>query len=428
MKSPVVVPDDASVQPEEAEVFKQMSSDGLLSASASEMEQRLYEETNALLTFEQKEEIVRSAWTTLSSTYQLQEIGRVLYETICEEAPGLSSRYTKPGEVMALRFGEMLATLIHLFLDFPNDLQQKMEELAIRHVNYNVDLEYLPVFEISILRTVQELYCEGEFDVEVATSFKWMWKEASVAFKSTFKECRRRVLAVQSSWKDICHDFTPEDVTIAVLQGIMKRVPNTTKKYKLPRMSASGGKRWAGGKSKAHLMSPRMSVGGMADSPNQSKAGGAFFIADGEDEDRQMQVPDSGDFCELPKTSTRKFAEASASVIMSPIKRAHQMWSKGGNVKGINLNAVQEAQGDDRRGSMGSLDSETARHLENVAKERSQSKRRGSAANAVTTGDANEKGSKAGQTELPRIGGFIGDIVTNLTATRKAKVREINLL
>ncbi|EKX33177.1 hypothetical protein GUITHDRAFT_120658 [Guillardia theta CCMP2712] len=99
--------------------------------------------------------VVRDCWESILEQYTPADLGELIYDQLFKLAPNVASLFTKPREVMAIKMGNTLGTLVS-FADDPESMKQQVTWLGVRHVLYNVRPHHIPLIGPVFMNVLSE--------------------------------------------------------------------------------------------------------------------------------------------------------------------------------------------------------------------------------------------------------------------------------
>eukprot|EP00960_Hanusia_phi_P043232 755945-Hanusia_phi.AAC.1 len=99
--------------------------------------------------------VVRDCWESILEQYTPAELGEHIYDHLFKLAPNVATLFTKPREVMAIKMGNTLGTLVS-FADDPESMKQQVTWLGVRHVLYNVRPHHIPLIGPVFMNVLSE--------------------------------------------------------------------------------------------------------------------------------------------------------------------------------------------------------------------------------------------------------------------------------
>eukprot|EP00281_Chroomonas_sp_CCMP1168_P017796 CAMPEP_0206218674 /NCGR_PEP_ID=MMETSP0047_2-20121206/3921_1 /ASSEMBLY_ACC=CAM_ASM_000192 /TAXON_ID=195065 /ORGANISM="Chroomonas mesostigmatica_cf, Strain CCMP1168" /LENGTH=1169 /DNA_ID=CAMNT_0053641185 /DNA_START=104 /DNA_END=3613 /DNA_ORIENTATION=+ len=148
--------------------------------------------------------LVAQSWETALEKHTVEDLGIMIYDALFEIAPNFEELFRTPKQVMAVKFVEMVSTIISHGED-AEGMDEQLRWLGLRHVLYGVSHAHVPVMGqvlISVLKTA--LFEEWTEDCERA----WveLWNLTSSKMMDTIEEGEKHGSAIIQTW-DRCMEL-----------------------------------------------------------------------------------------------------------------------------------------------------------------------------------------------------------------------------
>ena len=145
--------------------------------------------------------IVSQSWDICMDNYGEEELGGMLYDTLFDIAPSLKEMFGRPRPVMAMKFVEMLNTLV----SFSDDQERMIEQvnwLGSRHVKYGSKPHHVPIVGQVIL-TVLEQAVGDEWTDEMHTAWLNLWNTSCAKMMDAIKGGETYGHVVEGLWESV---------------------------------------------------------------------------------------------------------------------------------------------------------------------------------------------------------------------------------
>mmetsp|Transcript_2693 Transcript_2693/g.4326 ORF Transcript_2693/g.4326 Transcript_2693/m.4326 type:complete len:442 (+) Transcript_2693:215-1540(+) len=119
--------------------------------------------------------LVSQSWDIACDYFPDDQVGEMFFDTLLEMAPNLHSVFSKPRQVLSLKFTEMLGTLVGL-QGKADDSNEQLRWMGIRHVKYAAKRQHIEALGQVILITMEKAVGD-EWTFEMMESWKALWEQ-----------------------------------------------------------------------------------------------------------------------------------------------------------------------------------------------------------------------------------------------------------
>ena len=158
-----------------------------------------------------------------------------VYETLFEEAPSLSTMFTKQKEIMGIKFAEMLLGLVENVED-PTALYEQLKALAPMHVQKGVSQSHLPHMQESILKVLSS-QLGSDYTLEVKTAWEWLWSWVSETLLQTMDEVTNDQTVISRSWDMALDNYDELEIANLLYEILFELAPNLRAVYTKPKQT-----------------------------------------------------------------------------------------------------------------------------------------------------------------------------------------------
>ena len=173
--------------------------------------------------------IVSQSWDICMDNYGEEELGGMLYDTLFDIAPSLKDMFGRPRPVMAMKFVEMLNTLV----SFSDDQERMIEQvnwLGSRHVKYGSKPHHVPILGQVIL-TVLEQACGDEWSDEMATAWLELWNNSCAKMMEAIKSGETYGSTVENLWDAVSKKGDKEIIGRGVYRKLSQKHPDLVSSF-----------------------------------------------------------------------------------------------------------------------------------------------------------------------------------------------------
>uniref|UniRef100_A0A7S1DKS7 Globin domain-containing protein n=2 Tax=Hemiselmis andersenii TaxID=464988 RepID=A0A7S1DKS7_HEMAN len=151
--------------------------------------------------------LVLKSWDICMDNYTEEDLGGMLFDTLFELAPSLKSMFARPRPVMAMKFVEMVSTLVS-FVDDESRMIEQINWLGSRHVKYGAKPHHIPIMG-QVLLTVLEQSCGDEWTDEMANAWMDLWNASCARMMAAIKSGEQYGHVVESLWDKVQKKSSP---------------------------------------------------------------------------------------------------------------------------------------------------------------------------------------------------------------------------
>ena len=195
--------------------------------------------------------LIQMAWDMTLDTMPEDELGGVIFDTLCELAPNIGMVITSPRQMVAIKFIEMINTVVALSqAKRSGELWKQIPGIAARHIRYGVESHHANIMG-QVLETVMVEALQDEWTEEIAEAWgkhwedvcnalftemaMWqqhsdaacaLWRRASRALRRGTRQLRKRLaLAVDSAARSCLTQGRRSGAPLARVQAVKARAP-----------------------------------------------------------------------------------------------------------------------------------------------------------------------------------------------------------
>ena len=165
---------------------------------------------------EEPASLVQTSWDVAMENFTEEQLGSMMYDTLFGIAPNLKSLFHRPKQVMAMKFVEMVSTLVS-FADDDTHMSEQVTWLGARHVKYGARPHHSPIMS-EVLLTVLEQAVGDEWRQDMHDAWTELWDKACGKMMESIKLGEVHGHVVEELWGKL----TGKQIEITVGNSIVK--------------------------------------------------------------------------------------------------------------------------------------------------------------------------------------------------------------
>jgi len=144
--------------------------------------------------------VISTSWNLAMDNYPDESLGELLYTTLFELAPNLRAVFSKPKQILSVKFVEMMATLVSFHQKLDDNYNEQLVWLGIRHVAYGAKFSHVDVLAQVLLATISTAVGE-DWTEEMEEAWKELWMDTCQRLLTLTNEAEKYGLKVQEMWR-----------------------------------------------------------------------------------------------------------------------------------------------------------------------------------------------------------------------------------
>jgi len=171
----------------------------------------------------QHSSLVIMSWDMALDNLEEEELGGMVYETIIRTAPNLKAIFNRPPQVMAMKFIDMLSTVVS-FADDSDRMKEQVRWLGVRHVKYGAKQHHVVIMGQVIISVLEEAVGE-EWTTEMEKAWLDLWNSCCEAMMAAIKDAELHGSVVEDVWRNVVKKITPERFGVTIVNHMSKLDP-----------------------------------------------------------------------------------------------------------------------------------------------------------------------------------------------------------
>eukprot|EP00288_Rhodomonas_lens_P013074 CAMPEP_0177693350 /NCGR_PEP_ID=MMETSP0484_2-20121128/2353_1 /TAXON_ID=354590 /ORGANISM="Rhodomonas lens, Strain RHODO" /LENGTH=510 /DNA_ID=CAMNT_0019204155 /DNA_START=71 /DNA_END=1600 /DNA_ORIENTATION=+ len=155
----------------------------------------------------QHSSLVIMSWDMALDNTNEEELGGMVFDTLIRTAPNFKSIFSRPRQVMAMKFIDMISTIVS-FADDPERMKEQVRWLGVRHVKYGAKPHHTQILGQVLINVLEEAVGE-EWSSEMEKAWLDLWNTACAAMMEAIKDAEQHGTVVEEVWTNVKKKSTP---------------------------------------------------------------------------------------------------------------------------------------------------------------------------------------------------------------------------